>query len=70
MSGKSKLSSSQKAATVYVLYNIEHPMIVWINSTIKHIGEYTQQMASKKDSHQFRLGFVAKCILEKKNSSL
>ena len=52
----------------FIIWNT--PKIVWINSTIKHMAEYTQQMAYKKDSHHFRLGFVAKCILEKKIASL
>lgn len=44
-------------------------MIVRRNPVIKHMDEYSQSMAYMKASHQFRLGFVAKCVLEKKNDS-
>lgn len=40
-------------------------MIVWRNPVIKHMDEFSQSMAYMKASHQFRLGFVATCILEK-----
>ena len=48
---------------------MEHPEIVWRNPVIKHMDGYSQQMAYIKSSPQFRLGCVAKCVLEKENDS-